>query len=453
MDASDSRGATVPHARRFTWIKLIAKMLCAALIAGLILWVAGILILDRGNSITGNTMRDLYAQERVSVLLLGSSTVYESCVPSAFDAEDGENAFNAATPAQTLRESFHQLREVCRLYEPERVLLGLSPPHLMNPIERDSLSASYLFDNMRWSPVKLGFMRDAFDPDYYPSALFPVVRLRGELTTKDLTAAVFGRASDANDSGDPAQDLASSLLRYDGRGYVANLQVIENGTLPEAPPLGFTGSDSVARSALDHLSRIIGFCKSEGIELTLFQTPLLPGATEWVGDYAAYHDALARVAEDAGVDFLDFNYISPEVITYDDSMFSDLEHLTDEAAHRFSGVFASLLTAGGGDGGVFLGDYEAYREQYRAVASTWVTEARPDGAQVASIGTVVPEYRVAVLTDDDAMDVVLSTDWQTGDTAQYDELSPGDYIVTVEARPFGDDDAEPKGNWTELHVD
>jgi hypothetical protein len=433
--------------------KLIVKLVCLGAITGLILWVMGHAVIDSRNSITWNTMRDLYAQERIDLAFLGSSTVYESCVLEAFDKALGVNAFNAATPAQTLRESYYQLKEICRLYKPERVLLGLSPKHLIDPAGRDSLSANYLFDNMRWSIVKAEFLADAFDPDHYPSALFPIVRLRAELTAEDMKAA-WNRPLLRDEDG-PAQIMEGGRLRYEGKGYVANLEVIEEGTLPEAPPLGFSGPGSVAPGSLDWLTKIIRFCDENDMELTFFQTPLLPGATEWAGDYAAYHDFIADYAESACVGFLDFNYLKPEHITYEDDMFSDLEHVTEAFAPRFSGTFAKRLAeddlGGTSAASPFFTDYDTYRGLYDAVASTWITKVSEGGASVASIGTATPEYRITVLKGEE-MGVVYATDWQTDGEAVFPGLEPGDYIVTVEARPVGDEDATPKGNWEELHV-
>jgi hypothetical protein len=447
-----------------SWVKLVAKFLCLAVVAGLILFAINAVVIDSRNSIAGNTMRDLYAQERIDLVFLGSSTVYESCVPEVFDTELDIRTFNAATPAQTLRESYYQLKEVCRFYQPKHVLLGVGPQHLMDSIARDSLSASYLFDNMRWSPVKFAFMADAFDPDDYPSALFPVIRLREELTAADIKSAVASRLSAL--AGAP-KTLESDQLRYAGKGYVANLQIIENGTLPEAPPLGFSGSGSIDEEASAYLSKIERFCRDNDMHLTLFQTPLLPGATEWVGDYAAYHDFLSDHASRQGVGFVDFNYLKPEIITYEDEMFSDLVHATETFAQQFSKVFAETIADGGleepvmTDGGLeesvmaerFFTGYDTYRELYDAVASTWVVEASASGARVASVGTAAPAYRVTILRDDEAMDAVYATDWQIATDVAFPPLDAGDYIVTVEARPQGDEDAAPKGNWDELHVD
>jgi hypothetical protein len=323
----------------------------------------------------------------------------------------------------------------------------------MEPIERDSLSASYLFENMRWSPVKVGFMANAFDPDYYPSALFRIVRLRSELTAEDMKAAVQARASDDFEQEGQAQNGESDGLRYVGKGYVANLQAIEDGTLPEAPPLGFSGPASASADALAYLSKIIAFCSEKGIELTLFQTPLLPGATEWVGDYAAYHDFLEDYAMKKGSEFIDFNYLNPEIITYDDSMFSDFGHVTDEFAQRFSQVFAGFVEDMNRADGIFFTNYETYRDRYNAVASTWVIKATANSASVDSVGTATPEYRVTVLIDNEDMDMVREEAWHRGKNTKFKTLGPGDYIVTVEARPEGDDNAVPKGNWFALRID
>jgi hypothetical protein len=106
-----------------------------------------------------------------------------------------------------------------------------------------------------------------------------------------------------------------------------------------------------------------------------------------------------------------------------------------------------------GAGGSFFTGYDTYRSLYNAVASTWVTEATDSGARVSSVGTAAPEYRVTVLADDEEMDTVRAGDWQTDEEAVFQPLAPGDYLVTVEARPRGDEDAAPKGNWMEIHVD
>jgi hypothetical protein len=429
------------------------KLVCAAAAAGLILSFISSIVIDGRNSITGNTMRDFYAQERMDLVFLGSSTVYESCVPDVFDAKMGVSSFNAATPAQTLRESYYQLKEAYRLYRPKRVMLGVGPERVMDPIGRDSLSASYLFDNMRWSSVKLEFLIDAFTPDDYPSALFPAVRLREELTAEDLKAGAKGFWAELAGR---TQTLVSEQLRYVGKGYVANLEVIEDGVLPEAPVLGFSGPGSAAPDALAYLSKIVRFCAENDVALTLFQTPLLPGATAWVGDYAAYHDFIADYAERAGVGFMDFNYLKPGIITYEDGMFSDLEHVTEAFAGEFSGVFAGLAASDDAVGAAarneFFTAYDEYLDRYDAVASTWVT-ATEGGARAASVGTATPEYRIAVLRDDEEMEEVYRTAWQTDEKAEFPSLAPGDYLVTVEARPRGDEDASPKRNWADLRVD
>jgi hypothetical protein len=101
----------------------------------------------------------------------------------------------------------------------------------------------------------------------------------------------------------------------------------------------------------------------------------------------------------------------------------------------------------------FFTDYDTYRDLYDAVASTWVVEATEDGARVASVGTAAPEYRIAVLRDNEEMDEVYATDWQDEQEATFPPLDSGEYIVTVEARPRDDDNAESKGNWEVLHVD
>jgi hypothetical protein len=466
------------------WISL--KLACAAAALFLVLCAVSYMAIDGRNSISGNTMRDLYAQERVDLLFLGSSTVYESCAPTVFesvmggargggveagagataagllatDAGSGQSggggisAFNAATPAQTFRESYWQLREVCRLYKPKRVFLGVGPQHIMEAVERDSLSASYLFDNMKWSPVKAGFLADAFSIDRYPSALFPAVRLRDELTPADFAAAVEGHIADLKGS---PEILESEELRYAGKGYVANLLAIENGTLPEAPPLGFAGGKSAAASSMGYLDKMVNYCKTNGIGLVLFQTPLLPGATEWIGDYAAYHGFLAGYARDEGIEFWDFNYLSPDIIAYEDDMFSDLEHATEGFAQDFSEVFAGLAVEHEEGKPVaaekFFADYGTYRELYHAVASTWVESVSAGGVRVASVGTAEPEYRVAVLRDDGEWSKVYRSEWQVGAKFSLPALEAGDYTVTVEARPQDGEGIGTKGNSEELHVE
>jgi hypothetical protein len=444
-------------ASKFSWLRLIIKFICLILVVGLVLGAVNYIFIDDRNSITGNTMRDLYSQDRVDLVFLGSSTVYESCDPAVFDEELGIRTFNAATPAQTFRESFYQLKEVYRLYKPGRVLLGVGPGHFMEPVESDSLSADYLFDNLRLSPVKAELMADAFTPDYYLSALFPVVRLRAELTAKDAASAMQGHIAEMKGS---PQTLDSEQLRYAGRGYVANLEVIEAGTLPEAPPLGFSGTDSVAPDSLDYLTEIVSFCSRNDITLTIFQTPLLPGATEWVGDYAAYHDYISGYSDGAGVLFVDFNYLKPEIIDYTDEMFSDLEHTTEEFAGQFSKMFAGIVSDISSDTGsekpditdMFFADYNTYCELHNAVASTWVTDADESSVRVACVGTATPEYRITVLYDNEDMTEVIQTDWQSDTAATFPPLDPGDYIVTVEARPQGDEEAGTKGNWENLYV-
>jgi hypothetical protein len=435
-------------------IKLPLKLIILIVLVGLVLSGASYISVDTRNSIAANTMSDLYAQDGIDLVFLGSSTTYESCDPAVFDERLGLNTFNAATPAQTLRDSYYQLKEMLRLYRPKYAVLGISALHLMNRQEQDSLSSDYLFENMRWSGVKAGYLLDAFSPDYWPSALWPAVRLREELTADDIRGAAEGRLQALQGS---PQQLKSDQLEYRGKGYVANLEEIQGGVLPQADPLGFTGSGSITPKARDYLDRIVMLCEAEGIELTIFQPPLLPGATAWIGDYAAYHDAVDAYAQEHGLTFIDFNYIDPDIITYEDAMFSDLEHTTVAFAQEFSGTFSDILGTYYTDGAEAIagsfGTYDDYRARYAVVASVWVTGVSADGVSAASVGVGEPEYYFSVVTDDEAQETVFEREWSASPEAEFPELAPGGYIVTVLARTVGSPEETEKMNGDVFRVE
>ena len=90
---------------------------------------------------------------------------------------------------------------------------------------------------------------------------------------------------------------------------------------------------------------IIKVCKKEGVELTFFITPMPECTTVGKGNYDEYHTFIQKIADEAGVDFYDFNLINNQIFsTKENTWFKDVHHLNADGAEEFSRLFCEIFT-------------------------------------------------------------------------------------------------------------
>ena len=90
---------------------------------------------------------------------------------------------------------------------------------------------------------------------------------------------------------------------------------------------------------------IIGLCKKEGIQLTLFIAPMSESFLIGKENYGDYSRMIQGIAEQADISYYDFNLCKSEYFSnQESSYFYDEHHLNAKGAKIFSDVFSKFFT-------------------------------------------------------------------------------------------------------------
>ena len=83
------------------------------------------LLTDDVSSYTRVAFHEMYEQDNIDVLFVGSSHIYRSCVPQIFDEAWHVNSFNAGTSSQKMDGSYMVIREAARYHNISHIYLDL----------------------------------------------------------------------------------------------------------------------------------------------------------------------------------------------------------------------------------------------------------------------------------------------------------------------------------------
>lgn len=158
---------------------------------------------------------------------------------------------------------------------------------------------------------------------------------------------------------------------YAGKGYFttkesvedwnyftnANWQCIWNGL----------NSDGVTDRWLYLLDSIIGFCKENGIELTLVSAPMSNFYVAGIQNYDEYVELVRNTIADTGIKYYDFNLCREEYFPSTSTLFMDGDHMNCYGAEKFSRLLAELENGEVSEEELF---YDTYEEKVRNMAPT-----------------------------------------------------------------------------------
>ncbi len=221
-------------------------------------------------------------ENRVDVVLLGSSQTIMGLSPMELYRQCGIAAYSFGTEEQPLYATYYWLREILRTQKPSVAVLDV------NELLHTSGEAAYrkAFDYMKWSRVKWEAVKNHCDRAEDLSLLSYVLPLTNYHSRWD--------ALEAEDFTYLISDKQDPCL-----GFVA-----ANGTCDFAyagtPPSPDEEPDPADEEAYCYLLEIIHLCEEENISLLLIKTPR-------AGWNAGKHNLVAGLAEEYQLPFVDFN--------------------------------------------------------------------------------------------------------------------------------------------------
>lgn len=339
--------------------RMISFLLFCGLLAGMGKFFRYLLV-DDTSSYTRVTFHEMYEQDNIDVLFVGSSHCYRSFIPEILDKKLGCNTFNAGTSAQTLDGSYMIIKEAAKYNDIDHIYLELyyNVSHNIYK-ERTELTQTYIIaDYLRPSIDKICYLLNASSKKYYSNSFILARRnwtkFFDAYAVKDL---ILKKNTDAYKNF--AYDyITTDREWYSGKGYVANNEVIENWNYfdehkPDASPIS-----DVSQDWIDSLEDIITFCRKENISLTLLSAPMSNYQLIRQGDYDEYIETVENVIEGTEIQYYDFNLCKDIYIPNTSVLFKDGSHLNCYGAELFTNLFADFVNGNVSEDELFWNSYE-----------------------------------------------------------------------------------------------
>ncbi len=254
-----------------------------------------------------------YEVERntIETIFLGSSHVRCGISPMELYEEYGISAFDLSMDNQPVMASYYWTEEAYRLHSETLDTVVLDVDMLFEDPEPAYYHKS--IDFMRFSMVKMHAVR-AYSEDFsdYLTNLFPLLSYHDrweEISSEDFLK--FEKDPKTYMRGYTFSPQQWVDYTSDESVFVSPLLVVDEDEAPAA-------TDG---SAVDYLQQMVSFCDEHGISLVLIALP-----TGWT---SGEHNAVQALADEYGLDFLDFN-VDPLFSSTDFDMVSDVNVPTED---------------------------------------------------------------------------------------------------------------------------
>lgn len=341
--------------------RLIAVILVCILFIGCGKFFRYLLVNDT-TSYTRIMMHELYHQEEnIDILFVGSSHCYRSFVPEITDAYFQKNTFNCGTSSQYLDGSLALIKEAAQSNDIEQIYLevyynvALSEPYK----ERELLTSTYIIsDYMKPSLRKVEYLLEASSSDHYVNSFIVARRSWEKLFDADYVVALLKRKGSEAYKNYEYDYVTTENEYYVGKGYVANVISVEDGTYWNAEDFDEIKMENINEDWKNSLYEIIDYCDKHGIQLTLVSAPMPDFRLVNVGNYDDYIALIREMLEGTDIEYYDFNLMREEYFPNDTSYFKDSDHLNDKGAVLFSTIFSQFMTGALTEEELFYASYE-----------------------------------------------------------------------------------------------
>lgn len=215
-------------------------------------------------------MHELYEQEEIETLFLGSSHVFCGYDPRILDEISGENTYLAATPVQKVDGSYYLLKEALKNNQIKKVYLDMFYLQYRDiPAERGSIQMQWIYcitDNMKNNWNRIEFLLNASDCENYIEGFLPSARYGNYLLDRKRIERVIKskRSSEyINYENVPSAFYKGAYVIPGGVGNPEMIADLDNLEVAES---------IISEYSLKYLNKIVELCKEEEIELVLVTT-------------------------------------------------------------------------------------------------------------------------------------------------------------------------------------
>lgn len=333
-----------------------------------------------------HTTKGFYVEpdNTIETVFLGASIVLSSVTPMEMYNDYGICTYNMAGEQQPMLGSYYWLEEVHRHHSDTLKTVVLDASGLRSASKQSYYHKS--LDNMKLSDIKLRAVYDYCDGNLKDmlSFMVPILSYHGRWSS--LEESDFDKYSYEKDIGTRGYYYLDSIYtEVEGEEGLE----IKNTVLDEDAE-----DEPLLEESLKYLDMMVKFCKENNLELVLMKTV----AKNWS---SGLHNAVAKVADAHGIEFIDFNY-DP---LYDDYGYihiydtKDGRHMNYYGATKFSEWMGKYLVEEHGATDVRENPkYDFMKDQYKEYTARVLQHAK-----LLSSESVVDYLDVAVKGENTVM--------------------------------------------------
>lgn len=327
----------------------IIKVLVSIFVFCIMLWITNALfrfiLIDDTNSYTRIALHEMYEEENIDVLFLGSSHVYRALDPYILDEMWGVNTFNMGSSSQQPITSYYLLKEVINHHEVSKVYVEMFYDLLWGNQDYESPTSIYIIsDYMKMSLNKMDYIWSTGKEDYLVHGLILGRRNWDKLFDLKYQKELFKKKMSQN-------YLSYAYVKgieeeYKGKGFVYRENEIEEGTFYTTNEFHKILDEPITEKNKYYYEQIINICKKNNIELVFYSAPMSDFRLCGVGNYDAYITEVEAFLEDKDISYYDFNLVKSEYLNLQDNDFADEHHLNGKGAEKFTYLLGKFFCDG-----------------------------------------------------------------------------------------------------------
>lgn len=303
------------------------------------------ILVDDTTSYTRITFHEMYEQDNIDILFVGSSHCYRTFIPEILDDRLGGNTFNAGTSAQLMDGSYMVIKEAAKYNNIKHIYLEVYYSLAFKTNEdRNQMTQTYIIsDYLKPSIDKVRYLLNASSKEHYVNSFIPARRNWYKFFDADYITNLILTKQTKDYKDYEYTYVTGKTERYAGKGYVENNAVIDKWNFFSDSGWEEIDINNISDDWLHALETIIEFCENKGIKLTLVSAPMPCFNLIASKNYDAYVNFIRGLIAEKNVEYYDFNLCKEEYFPNDSTLFYDISHVNSYGAKKFSNLFADLV--------------------------------------------------------------------------------------------------------------
>ena len=286
-------------------------------------------------SYTRIMMDELYEDDYITLLFLGTSHMYYSFDINKIEEKTNLNAFCAGSARQQMIDSYYLLKEANENNGVKFVFLDVLYT-IQQSNKNEEVKTYFITDYMQDGRNKYIYLWDSIGINGFLNDIFPVMHrayFSLETVKEHFTKAYRNNSYEYVTYKDEG---------YRGQGFVWSDKTISEGTTFKE--LAVLDKDELLSDfSLEYLYKIIEYCRENGIELILIDPPIPDATLIAAENFQAYIDEIRKIADENELEYWEFNLIRKGVLSLEAMDFQDEIHLNGMGAEKFTDSFCRMF--------------------------------------------------------------------------------------------------------------